>query len=234
MASSKHLRENINQHKPKNKKSKVDDKEIYKAMNACILYLRDRFKKDLKEWDLVFEKRLYFKDMINAISNQGLRSNFEKSFGGRCIIPDGGVIVLRKKGSSDFGRLVLASEVKRQGTNDERAKEGKQKQSIGNAVERLGKNLTGIRAMMSHEKITPFVCFGWGCDFVEDYTIAKASMLNEFYKINKIYVHKRDGSSDKNHFAPVSIFFREKRWTKKEMFEILKEIGEDSIRYYLH
>ena len=22
--------------------------------------------------------------------------------------------------------------------------------------------------MMNHEKITPFVCFGWGCDFAVD------------------------------------------------------------------
>ncbi|MFB5029699.1 MAG: hypothetical protein WJU30_00240 [Candidatus Phytoplasma pruni] len=54
------------------------------------------------------------------------------------------------------------SEVKRQGTNDKLKDEGKPKQARGNAVERLGKNLTAIKSMFMHELIAPFVCFGWG------------------------------------------------------------------------
>lgn len=64
--------------------------------------------------------------------------------------------------------------------------------------------------------------------------MAKISMMNEFYRLNKIYVYKRDGDSNRNLFAPVSMYFREKEWKQKEMFGILKEIGEDAIRYYLH
>ncbi|MBP3562486.1 MAG: restriction endonuclease, partial [Treponema sp.] len=117
--------------------------------------------------------------------------------------------------------------------------EGKAKQATGNAIERLGKNLTGIKAMMNYEKITPFICFGWGCDFAidapETLTVrSKIIVLNEFYNLNQIYVFKRDGNSDVNYFSPVSMFFREERWTIPEMFEKMKEIAEAAIRYYLY
>jgi len=58
-------------------------------------------------------------------------------------------------------------------------------------------------------------------------------MMNEFYELNKIYVHKKDGNSDKNDYSPVSMYFREKQWTVKEMFNILKEIAETSARVYM-
>ncbi|MCW1863602.1 hypothetical protein OLQ14_01480 [Campylobacter jejuni] len=63
-----------------------------------------------------------------------------------------------------------------------RTKQGKNKQATGNAIERLGKNLTGIKAMLNHEKITPFVCFGWGCDFASDEktVLAKLNVLMSF------------------------------------------------------
>ena len=238
MASSEQLRKNKEQHKAKNTESKHDDKEIYFAMQDCIEYLQERFSKELTSYDLVFKKELSYKEMLEAIKACGLRYEFDSIFQNRKIKPDGGVIWLKDKNNKKLPRLVLISEVKRQGTNEERIKEGKEKQAQGNAIERLGKNLAGIRAMMNHEQITPFVCFGWGCDFREnyedDFVMAKISMMNEFYKLNKLYVYKRDGDSNKNHYAPVSMFFRERRWTREEMFNILKEIGEDALRYYLH
>lgn len=68
-------------------------------------------------------------------------------------------------------RLILVPEVKRQGTNDARAKEGLSKQSLENAIERLGKNVVGLRAMFKSEGIFPFVCFGNGHDFRDETTI---------------------------------------------------------------
>ena len=80
-----------------------------------------------------------------------------------------------------------------------------------------------------------FVCFGHGCDFVEDYdkkscVMSKISMMNEYYPVNKTYVFKRDGGRAKNRFSPASMFFREEDWTQEDMFDVLKEIGETSIR----
>ena len=58
-------------------------------------------------------------------------------------------------------------------------------------------------------------------------------MLNEFYPLNKIYVFKKDGNANLNYFAPVSMFFRENRWSIEEMTEIMKEIAETAFRYWM-
>ncbi len=238
MAKSADLRRSKAQHKPKNVESKHSDKAIHHAMLDCIKYLKKRMKNNLDGYDLAFGTRMSYDQLIGMIRNSGQRLEFDQTFLERTIIPDGGVIWLEKEGDENYRRLVLVSETKKQGTNKERMSEGQARQAQGNAIERLGKNLIGIRAAMNHEPLTPFVCFGWGCDFEENYNeqsfvMSKVSMMNEYYPLNRTYVFKKDGSSDKNHFAPVSMYFREPEWTREEMFEILKEVAETSLRYYL-
>lgn len=239
MSKSEQLRKNKEQHKPKNTESKHDDKAIRQAMLDCIKYLKERFESDLRGYSLEHRKSLTFSEMTETIKTCGLRIEFDNLYRARSIKPDGGAIWLIDDSGNAPDKLVLVSEIKKQGTNVARQKEGLQPQAQGNAIERLGKNLIGIKAMMNHEQITPFVCFGWGCDFRENYTaddfvMSKVSMMNEFYKLNKIYVYKRDGDSNKNRYSPVSLFFREEEWSRSEMFAILKEVAEDAIRYYLH
>ena len=241
MSQHDSLRERTEQHKPKNSKSKIDDKEVYQAMELVKQYLKS--KKDFQsyfesDWDLEFSAEIEIKYMIDFIKRKKIRSEFCYDCVDRKIIRDGGVLYLVNKKKNEKSPLVIA-EIKRQGTNKERLQEGKSKQATGNAIERLGKNLTGIKAMMNYEKITPFICFGWGCDFAidtpETLTVrSKIIVMNEFYNLNQIYVFKRDGNSDVNYFSPVSMFFREERWTIPEMFEKMKEIAEASIRYYLY
>lgn len=235
------LRERVEQHKPKNTKSKLDDKDVYKAMELVKKYLKD--KREFQDffntnWELSFSSEIEIKYMIDFIKRKKIRHDFCYDCIERKIVPDGGILYLVNKKTNEKLPLVIA-EIKRQGTNKERIKEGKSKQATGNAIERLGKNLTGIKAMMNYEDITPFVCFGWGCDFAVDtdetLTVrSKIIVMNEFYQLNKIYVFKKDGTSDANSFAPVSMFFREDRWSVQEMFDIMKEIAETSFRYYLY
>lgn len=236
MSQSDDLRRRIAQHKPKNEKSKLDDKAVYRAMENVILYLRERFdfEKEYSVYELIFEKTLRVEDMLAHIKRRGNRMEFDYDYIDREIVPDGGVLFLMRRESGEKLPLLFA-EIKRQGTNDAREKEGKKRQAVGNAIERLGKNLTGIRAMMNQDKVTPFVCFGWGCDFApeEKTVLSKVSMLNEFYPLNRTYVFKRDGSADHNAYAPVSMYFREEPWTVEEMTDIMKEIAETTFRYYV-
>ncbi len=51
--------------------------------------------------------------------------------------------------------------------------------------------------------------------------------MNEFYPLNRIFVFKKEG------YSPVSMFFREEKWSESELFEIMKEVAETSIRYYV-
>ena len=237
MGQSEGLRKRVNQHKPKNEKSKKDDKNIYIAMGKVVDYLKERFdfQEEFSNYDVVFEKSLKIEDMILFIQQHNSRSEFDLEYIDRRIVPDGGILFLINKEDS-IKKPLLISEIKRQGTNDEREKEGKNKQAVGNAIERLGKNLIGIKTMMNYERITPFICFGWGCDFNKESktVLSKVSMMNEFYPLNKTYVFKKDGSSENKSFAPVSMYFREEIWDVEEMFNIMKEIAETSLRYYLY
>lgn len=241
MTQHESLRNRVEQHKPKNKKSKQDDKDVYIAMDKVCDYLRNKtdfvsfFETD---YYLDFQHQIEVKYMIDFLKKKNVRREFNYEFIDRAIIPDGGILYLVKKNTNEKFPLVIA-EIKRQGTNKERLAEGKSKQATGNAIERLGKNLTGIRTMMNYEKITPFVCFGWGGDFALDTeetgTVrSKVVMMNQFYDLNKIHVFKKDGNSDLDYFAPVSMYFREERWSVDEMFNIMKEIAETAIRYYIY
>ncbi len=236
MSQSESLRTRLEQHKPKNSLSQKDDKAIERAMGWVMGYLKDRFDftETYGEYGLQYEKSLQVEHMLEHIKAHGQRAEFDYQYMDRSIVPDGGVLFLVKKDGSQRLPLLFA-EVKRQGTNDKRAQEGKGRQATGNAIERLGKNLTGIRAMMNHDKVTPFVCFGSGCDFApeEKTVLSKVSMLNQFYPLNRTYVFKRDGSADHSAFAPVSMYFREEPWTAEEMAGIMKEIAETTFRYYV-
>ena len=236
------LMQNKNQHLAKNQYSKSDDLNIDLAMQQTKEYLENRFANgggvsNFIEGNYYFEikKQIEISFMIEIIKLSKIRAEFDSSFFENKIKPDGGVLFLRKKDDKKFKKILLITEAKRQGTNDIRTKQGKNKQATGNAIERLGKNLTGIKAMLNHEKITPFVCFGWGCDFASDEktVLAKLNVLNEFYYLNKTYIFKADGNSDHNYFSPVSMYFREEKWEVNEMFEIMKEIAETSLRYYI-
>lgn len=239
MGQHESLRSRTEQHKPKNEKSKIDDKEIYVAMRNVQQYLYDRFEMQsaFPHLSIVFEQNIKVEYMIKMIQKKRIRQEFEQKYIDRTIVPDGGVLYLCNSMTGEKLPLVIA-EIKRQGTNKERIAEGKDKQATGNAIERLGKNLTGIKTMMNYENITPFVCFGWGCDFADTKecgtVLSKVIMLNEFYPINRINVFKRDGTSELNSFAPVSMYFREERWTIAEMTNIMKEIAETSFRYWVY
>ncbi|MDR3341629.1 MAG: hypothetical protein LBT14_02365 [Treponema sp.] len=142
--------------------------------------------------------------------------------------PGGGVLsILSKNENKKYP--ILITEVKNQGTNDLRAKEGKTKQAKGNAIERLGKNVIGFRTALLHESIFPFVCFGEGCDFAPDSSILdRVITISMFGDLNKISVHNEGPNGIFNHG---SFYFREIKWTVDEMAKIMKEFAEKSVLY---
>jgi len=198
-------------------------------MSRVIQYLNQRLDLSALGYNLTYVDRKKLQEMIGLIKTYEKRFEFsaltkEESF----IKPDGGILMLTKEAEASYKRVVLVVVMKRQGTNDLRQQEGKEKQSQGNAIERLGKNLIGIRSTLQYEKITPFICFGWGVDFSPGSSILdRVITMNEFYPLNRIFVFKRED------YAPVSMFFRTEEWKEEELFEIMKEVAETSIRYYI-
>jgi len=182
----------------------------------------------------VVQKRMMLSTIIDAMNaHYGSQApvSFETAYAGgdTWLQPDGGFWTIEEW--DDASRVILVAEVKRQGTNDARAREGKEEQSRGNAIERLGKNMRGIDALFSGEGITPFVCFGEGCDFGDDsYIRDRAATLNGFFPLNEIFVDKIPVGEDM--LKPTSMFFRERAWSPAEMAAILIAVARHSIEYY--
>jgi type II restriction enzyme len=229
MARSEQLRANKRQHVVKNTLSKGDDKKVVAAMERVIIYMNERLPLQKLGYKLVYVDRIKLADLIEIIKSYETRFEFATlTKDGSFIKPDGGILILRKSDNPEFQRIVLAVEMKRQGTNDARAAEGMTKQAQGNAIERLGKNLIGFRSALQYERITPFICFGWGVDFAADSSILdRVITMNEFYPLNRTFVFKRED------YAPVSMYFRAEEWDVDELYSIMREIAETSVRYYI-
>ncbi len=203
--------------------SKTQESSLGRALKAVVSRLLEDFTVRLsheKTWllsDIVSKLRLQFADVSFADPSH-------RSF----MSPDGGILSLLDKHDEKYP--ILIAEVKNQGTNDLRAAESKPKQSAGNAIERLGKNVIGLRTAMLSENIMPFVCFGYGIDFdtgssILDrvVTIAMFGTLNELHLMNE---------GDDSRFNRGSFYFRRAEWTEQEMEGIMYEIASRSIHYY--
>ena len=224
MANSDFLRHNINQYTVKNGKSKKMDKEIIQATNATIAFLSNKYPNLKFEW----VKTMRLSEIIAMLSKQ--YPKFTDLFGTpqdtSFISPDGGFLFATNE--QDERRIILVSEVKRQGTNDARQQEGLGIQAKGNAIERLGKNLIGIRAIFKNEGVIPFIIFGHGWDFREGSTILdRVLTMNEFFPLNTEFVSK-----DYLPFEPVTMLFRYKPWTVEEMTKNLISVAVKAIEYH--
>jgi type II restriction enzyme len=143
----------------------------------------------------------------------------------RWLEPDGGILSIVDRWDKQY--VILISEVKNQGVNDKRKAEGKKSQAKGNAIERLGKNVIGFRAAMLTERIMPFICFGYGCDFADDSSILdRVVTMAMFGPLNEIELHNH------GQFNRGSFFFQEKKWTQTRMAEEMYEVASRSIYYY--
>lgn len=205
-----------------NEKSKLQDKALGRVVLLTIEWLLEDFPgiqlRHEPTWmltNIVNSLRVYFPDVDFHSYNK--RSNMR---------PDGGILRI-----IDFeGKAypILIGEMKSQGTNDLRQQEGKPRQSQGNAIERLGKNVIGFRTAMLSEKIFPFVCFGNGCDFEGNSSIKdRVVTIAMFGSLNKTYLHMQG-----DHFNRGSFYFKVEPWQEDEMFNIVVKTAEQSVYYY--
>lgn len=199
-----------------------------KALDKAVLRLMDAVEQEFPNIRIIHESRVYLKDVTAHIKQSFPEVDtfyyFDESF----MTPDGGFVYLRGKDGNRYP--ILISEKKNQGTNDIRLLEGKKKQAKGNAIERLGKNVIGLRAMMADEDIFPFVCFGDGCDFDETSSILdRVVIIAIFGKLNTVYLHD---VANLPQFKRGTYYFRVEEWTEEEMFQRCLDIARRSIFYY--
>ena len=209
-----------------NATSKQQETELVKALKHTASYLDEKF------YGVEFhhEKLWRIVDIVGELERSHADVDFHHHFNNTSIKPDGGLLCLKAKEDDSLTFPVLISEVKNQGTNDQRRKEGLPRQARGNAIERLGKNVIGLRAALMRESIFPFVCFGYGCDFEEDSSILdRVTTIAMFGSLNKTYLHN-GGTGDR--FNRGSFYFRPDRWHVDEMAAVMKDIAERSVLYY--
>lgn len=203
--------------------SKKQETELGRALEDVVVGLHEEFGVQLHH-----ERQWLLRDVVTALRNEFADVPFAEPQERSSMRPDGGILSIVDR---DGGlHPVLIVEVKNQGTNDLRAVEGRPRQAMGNAIERLGKNVIGFRSAMLAEGIMPFVCFGYGCDFAEQssildrvVTIAMFGPLNEICVVNQ---------GEGGYFNRGSFFFREKEWRRDEMAKVMLEVGGRSIHYY--
>lgn len=174
---------------------------------------------------LEWEQNLKLVDVIKSLKFHFPHVSFASPLKTSAMKPDGGFLYIVSKEGNRFP--VLITEKKNQGTNDLRAKEGKKKQARGNAIERLGKNVIGLRTALLNENIFPFICFGDGCDFEDGSSIVdRVITIAMFGELNVEHLH------NVSPFNRGSFYFRSAQWTEDEMFELSEKIAISSVFYY--
>jgi len=206
--------------------SKKQESDIIKALNQVVKYLQSKFGTKIT---LVHQKQWRLYEIVSELQHTYPDVKFHCHFRTSSIRPDGGILYIQGPDEDAFSYPILISEVKNQGTNDLRIREGLPRQAKGNAIERLGKNLIGLRAALMRESIFPFVCFGYGCDFERNSSILdRVSTMAMFGELNTTYLY----NEEQGKFNRGSFYFRPQRWNVCEMVDVMKDIAERSVLYY--
>jgi type II restriction enzyme len=203
--------------------SKKQETSVGKALEVALERLKDTFpvafdhKKTWVLTEIVEKLRAEFPDVPFATPKA--KSSMK---------PDGGVVSIIDSDGDEHPVLIV--EVKNQGTNDLLLEAGEPTQAMGNAIERLGKNVIGFRTAMLPEGIMPFLCFGYGYDFKEGSSIRdRVITVAMFGPLNEINVVP---SGEAGKFMRGSYFFREEEWSVNEMADVMIEVASRSIHFY--
>ncbi|WCJ58806.1 EcoRI family type II restriction endonuclease [Fontisphaera persica] len=206
--------------------SKQQETALYIALSKVVNQLNTKFGDKIS---LKHQSQWYLKDIVTELKSSFPKVEFHDRFKNSSIRPDGGILYLEGKPDDKFIYPILIAEVKNQGTNDQRLKEGKPEQAKGNAIERLGKNLIGLRTALLRECIFPFVCFGYGCDFAQGSSILdRVRTMAMFGVLNQTRLYDEENGK----FKRGSFYFREEEWQVDEMAKIMYKIAECSVYYY--
>ena len=179
--------------------------------------------------ELSHVKSVMLHDIVRELRERFPSVEFGDPLPNTFMSPDGGILSI-SSAIDGRGFPILITEVKNQGTNDSREAAGLQRQAMGNAIERLGKNVIGFRTMMLDEGIIPFVCFGYGCDFQEGSSILdRVKTIAMFGELNRVNVVPE---GEERLFNRGSFYFRREAWSMEEMRDVMVDVATRAIHYY--
>ena len=197
-------------------KSKLLESNLYNTVNVLLL---PKLQKLYPSINFTLERRIYKYQIASNIGKVNWKSESINPY----IQPDGGVLYAEIDGNK---LPILVSEAKQQGTNDKRKLEGKEKQSLGNAIERSCKNYLELKGFFTPYDYFPYHMFLSGCDFVNGSSIIdRLDVLTNYEKRNKEYTFHSDSLT--------SIWMREKMWTIDEIYAKLYYTTVNVIEHIL-
>ncbi len=207
-----------------NRTSSKQERDVVEAIKSILPIIEDKHGLH-SDW----RREIRLRYIVEDLQRKGY-SDFDSNtvLASTYMRPDGGTVSLVDADNHLYP--ILIAEVKGQGTNTRRLAEGKKKQAMGNAIERLGKNVIGFRTWLLPEAIFPFVCFGSGDDFAEHSSLVdRVKVINQFGPLNTFAV---DRTGPHGEFQRGCFYFREASWTVTEMAALMLPIMRHSINYY--
>lgn len=181
-----------------NEKSGQQQSILLKAQTAALNELTNELgivfivEGELKKREINTKLKQFHPDLGTELANE--RSS---------IRPDGGLVYVEHNGKR---HLVLAAEAKRQGTNDQLAV----KQSMGNAIERMFKNLVEIRNYMICDDYNPSIWFIEGCDFHKDSSMLdRISAATGVRSFNQHHIENLYSDTNRNMISGGTVFVGE-------------------------
>ena len=229
MSQSDMLRGNKNQHSQKNVESQLQDVKIKNIVKEILVQLREEYPNS----EFGMDDKVMTRNIEMMVSEDV--TTLDKTY----VKPDGGFVWVKIDGVKHY---ILVSEQKRQGTNDKRLLEGKTPQAMGNAAERLGKNVDAFDIIFGDEDIYPFVVFLQGCDFYDsESTIGdRIRTIASFQPMNQINLYWKQ--IRKNKFVGGSYYMRghsmkdspgSSDWVYQEMKDVMLSISQQALEYYI-
>jgi Restriction endonuclease EcoRI. len=204
--------------------SSKQEQDLLLAVNDVIIKIFQQ--EDFSSLNLTHKKSIVLNDIIKNLKERYSNTSFSTCFNSSTMKPDGGLLYLIDHQENMYP--ILIAEKKNQGTNDLREEEGLKKQAKGNAIERLGKNVIGLKTYTMKWDIFPFVCFGDGCDFAEGSSIIdRVKTMAMYGNLNEESIFPTD-----NSFLRGTFYFRARKWSRSEMFEKCYSIAEKSIYHF--
>ena len=143
------------------------------------------------------------------------------------MAPDGEILCLKGKPEDSLFTRLLYRRLN-QGTNDLRLKEGKKKRPRVTPLNDSVKT-SSVFVPPSCEEYFPVRMLRLWLRLAPDSSILdRVTTIAMFGKLNKTYLY----NEEQGKFNRGSFYFREKKWSVDEMFEIMKDIAERSVLYY--
>lgn len=211
-------------------------KEVYTNIkNAYICKLPSNWNIELGP------ARIMFKDIIKCgIENGYPRKFMESQYGVESsIIADANIVYLVIcNGDKKERKPLFIGEMKKQGTNDKRIEEGKEKQAKGNAAgDRTIKNfeIAGDFCFCCDKEFFPYTVFFHGCDYdkdtIDNTTIGKLKpFFGDFNKLNPYF--SKDGVAFAKKFGG-SCFYQNDPYSSEQLYDVCYQCCESGLKHYL-